>query len=50
MEALNENLNALLADINKVKPATAKGIYMQKVTVCSTMGPGIAIDPSTLSL
>jgi large subunit ribosomal protein L1 len=50
VKALEENLNALLADINKVKPATAKGIYMQKVTVSSTMGPGIVIDPSTLPL
>ena len=50
VKALNENLHALLADINKVKPATAKGIYMQKVTVSSTMGPGIVIDPSTLAL
>ncbi|MDE3189101.1 MAG: 50S ribosomal protein L1 [Acidobacteriota bacterium] len=50
VKALNENLHALLADINKVKPASAKGIYMQKVTVSSTMGPGIVIDTSTLSL
>jgi large subunit ribosomal protein L1 len=50
LNALTENLNALLTDINKVKPATAKGIYMQKVTVSSTMGPGIVIDPSTLAL
>jgi large subunit ribosomal protein L1 len=50
VKALNENLHALLADINKVKPATAKGIYMQKVTVSSTMGPGIVIDPSSLAL
>jgi large subunit ribosomal protein L1 len=50
VNALTENLNALLADINKVKPATAKGIYMKKVTVSSTMGPGIVIDPNTLAL
>jgi hypothetical protein len=50
VKALDENLHALLADINKVKPATAKGIYMQKVTVSSTMGPGIVIDTSTLAL
>src|SRR6267142_3406529 len=41
LNALKDNLNALIADVNKVKPATAKGIYMQKVTVSSTMGPGI---------
>jgi len=50
LNALAENLNALLTDINKVKPATAKGIYMKKVTVSSTMGPGIVIDPNTLAL
>src|SRR5574337_282172 len=48
--ALKENLYALLADINKVKPATAKGIYMKKVTVSSTMGPGIVIDQNSLAL
>ncbi|MDE2273284.1 MAG: 50S ribosomal protein L1 [Gammaproteobacteria bacterium] len=48
--ALKENLYALLADINKVKPATAKGIYMKKVTVSSTMGPGIVIDQNSLTL
>ncbi|HSC47918.1 MAG TPA: 50S ribosomal protein L1 [Gammaproteobacteria bacterium] len=50
LNALTENLNALLTDINKVKPATAKGIYMKKVTVSSTMGPGIVIDPNSLAL
>jgi large subunit ribosomal protein L1 len=48
--ALKENLQALLADLNKVKPATAKGIYMKKVTVSSTMGPGIVIDQNSLAL
>ena len=46
--ALKENLQALLADLNKVKPATAKGIFLQKVTVSSTMGPGIVIDQNSL--
>jgi len=50
VNALKENLHALLADINKVKPATAKGIYMKKVTVSSTMGPGIVIDQNSLAL
>jgi large subunit ribosomal protein L1 len=49
-DALRENLHALLADINKVKPATAKGIYLKKVTVSSTMGPGIVIDQNSLAL
>ena len=48
--ALKENLTALLADINKVRPATTKGIYMKKVTVSSTMGPGIVIDQNSLTL
>src|SRR5574337_593012 len=48
--ALKENLTALLADINKVRPATTKGIYMKKVTVSSTMGPGIVIDQNSLAL
>jgi large subunit ribosomal protein L1 len=50
VNALKENLQALLADLNKVKPATAKGIYMKKITVTSTMGPGIAVDQSSLTL
>jgi large subunit ribosomal protein L1 len=50
VNALKENLQALLADLNKVKPATAKGIYVQKITVTSTMGPGIAVDQNSLAL
>jgi large subunit ribosomal protein L1 len=45
---LQENLQALLADLKKAKPATSKGIYIRKVTVSTTMGPGIAVDQSTL--
>ena len=47
---LRENLGALLADLQKVKPSTSKGIYIQKVTVSSTMGPGVAVDRATLGL
>lgn len=47
--ALLENLEALLADLRKIKPATSKGVYMKKITVSSTMGPGLAIDQSTLA-
>ncbi|MGH8397508.1 MAG: 50S ribosomal protein L1 [Gammaproteobacteria bacterium] len=50
VNALKENLQALLNDLNKVKPATAKGIYLKKVTVSSTMGPGIVIDQNSLTL
>ena len=47
---LAENLSALLADLAKAKPASAKGVYMKKVTVSSTMGPGVVVDQSSLSL
>lgn len=50
VNALKENLQALLTDINKVKPVTAKGIYLQKITVSSTMGPGIVVDQGSLAL
>lgn len=48
-QQLRENLEALVSDLNKAKPAASKGIYMKKVTVASTMGPGIALDLSSLS-
>lgn len=47
---LKENLDALLADLQKAKPSSAKGIYVRKVTVSSTMGPGIQVDQATLAL
>ncbi len=47
-EALTENLNALLADLNKAKPAASKGIYMKRVSVSSTMGPGLLVDLASL--
>jgi large subunit ribosomal protein L1 len=49
VDALKDNLNALIADLIKVKPSTAKGQYLQKVSVSSTMGLGVAVDPSTLA-
>ena len=48
ISALKENLGALLADLNKIKPATAKGVYMKKVSVSTTMGPGLQVDQTTL--
>ncbi|MDM8564460.1 50S ribosomal protein L1 [Candidatus Halobeggiatoa sp. HSG11] len=45
---LHENLKALITDLNKIKPSTAKGVYMQKITVSTTMGPGIIIDQTTI--
>lgn len=47
--AIKENLQALLADLQKGKPATAKGQYMKKVTLSTTMGGGVIIDQSTLA-
>ncbi len=44
MEQLSENLNALVDALIKAKPSSAKGRYLQKITVSSTMGPGIGID------
>ncbi len=49
-EALKSNLNALLSDLVKAKPTSAKGQYLQKVSLSSTMGVGVAIDQATLSL
>src|SRR5258706_2071979 len=48
--ALKENLLALVADLQKIKPATSKGIYLKKLTVSSTMGPGVTVDQSSLGL
>jgi large subunit ribosomal protein L1 len=49
VQALEENLRALLADLVKAKPASAKGIYLKKVTLSSTMGPGIPVDHGPLA-
>ena len=49
-EALSNNLHALLADLVKAKPSAAKGQYLQKVSLSSTMGVGIVVDQSSLSL
>ncbi|MBX3726984.1 MAG: 50S ribosomal protein L1 [Xanthomonadales bacterium] len=49
VDALKENLNALVADLVKAKPSAAKGQYLQKVFVSSTMGIGIGVDTSTLT-
>jgi large subunit ribosomal protein L1 len=48
-EALKSNLNALLGDLVKAKPAAAKGQYLQKVSLSSTMGVGVVIDQASLS-
>jgi large subunit ribosomal protein L1 len=47
---LKENLLALINDLTKAKPATSKGIYLKKITLSSTMGPGVVIDQASLGL
>ncbi|MGS2724328.1 50S ribosomal protein L1 [Porticoccus sp. GXU_MW_L64] len=48
--ALKENLEALIADLKKAKPASAKGVYLKKVTLSTTMGPGVTVDQSSLEI
>ena len=47
-QQLKENLLALLADLQKAKPANSKGVYLKRVTLSSTMGPGVLVDQSSL--
>lgn len=49
VDALQENLTALIAAVNKAKPATSKGIYLRKVSLSSTMGAGIRVDHTSLT-
>jgi large subunit ribosomal protein L1 len=44
---IKENLEALIADLKKAKPASAKGVYLKKITLSTTMGPGLAIDQAS---
>jgi len=46
--AIKENIEALIADLKKAKPASAKGVYLKKISLSSTMGPGIAVDVASL--
>lgn len=48
VEALKENFMSLMAALNKIKPSAAKGVYLKKVTLSTTMGPGIRLDTSGL--
>jgi large subunit ribosomal protein L1 len=48
VEKLTENANELLTILVKMKPATAKGIYMRSVSVASTMSPGIHVEPKSI--
>ncbi len=47
---IKENVEALIDDLKKAKPATAKGIYLKKITLSTTMGPGLAIDQASLEV
>lgn len=49
-DKIKENVEALLDDLKKTKPASAKGIYLQKITLSTTMGPGLSIDSSSLEV
>jgi large subunit ribosomal protein L1 len=49
VEALRENLLVLVDAINKAKPAGAKGVYLKKISVSSTMGIGVRVDQASLS-
>ena len=46
---LKDNLHALLADLQKAKPAASKGVFLKRVSLSSTMGPGVPVDQSTLA-
>jgi len=49
-DAIKTNLEALLADLKKAKPSSSKGIYIRKIVLSSTMGPGLQIDHSSLTI
>jgi len=48
--AIKGNLEALLADLKKAKPAAAKGVYLKKISLSTTMGPGIVIDQGSVEV
>ena len=50
VDALRENLQALLADLNKAKPASAKGVFMKHIALSTTMGPGVNVDQGTVGV
>ena len=49
-DAIRGNLVAVLSDLKKAKPAASKGVYLRKVTLSTTMGPGVTIDHSSLEI
>ncbi|SEJ91305.1 MULTISPECIES: 50S ribosomal protein L1 [unclassified Pseudomonas] len=48
-DKLKENVEALIADLKRIKPASSKGIYVKRVTLSTTMGPGLVIDQGSLN-
>jgi len=50
LDAIRGNLEAVLADLKKAKPAASKGIYLKKVTLSTTMGPGVTIDQGSIEV
>lgn len=50
VKAIKENLEALIADLKKIKPSTSKGIYLKKIALSTTMGPGLTLDLSSLEI
>jgi large subunit ribosomal protein L1 len=48
--ALQQNLEALIKDLQKLKPSSAKGVYLKRITVSSTMGPGLPLDQASLAI
>jgi large subunit ribosomal protein L1 len=50
VNALKENLDALLNDLRKAKPASAKGSYVKRLTISSTMGPGVSVDRASIDV
>ena len=49
-KSIKENLESLVADLVKAKPAAAKGVYLKKITLSTTMGPGLVLDQSSLEV
>lgn len=50
LNAIQENLEALINDLKRAKPASSKGVYLKRVTLSTTMGPGLMIDQATLNI
>lgn len=50
VKAIKENVEALLTELKRIKPSTSKGIYIRKIALSSTMGPGLAVDLGTLAI